>query len=52
MLATFVFDVSEQQARVVVTVAQLTAVRAEATADQVQTIGVFNVGGVLGREKL
>jgi len=44
MLATFVFDLSEQQARVVVAVAKLTAVRVKATADQVQAVGVFVAG--------
>jgi len=42
--ATFVFDLSEQQTRVVVAVAKLTAVRVEVTADQVQAIGVFVAG--------
>ncbi|GGK53582.1 hypothetical protein GCM10009103_54880 [Pseudomonas koreensis] len=41
MLAALVFDVSEQQTRVVVAVAQLAAVRIDTAADQVQVVGVF-----------
>ncbi|GFM69000.1 hypothetical protein PSCICJ_51180 [Pseudomonas cichorii] len=43
-LATFVLDFGEQQARVVVAVAQLAAIRVDAAADQVQVVGVFVTG--------
>ncbi|GGK49909.1 hypothetical protein GCM10009103_50390 [Pseudomonas koreensis] len=44
MLAALVFDVSEQQTRIVVAVAQLAAVRIDTAADQVQVVGVFVAG--------
>ena len=44
VLATFVFDLGQQQARVVVAIAQLAAVRIDPAADQVQAIGVFVAG--------
>jgi hypothetical protein len=44
MLATLVFDFSEQQARVVVAIAQLAAVGVDAAADEVQVVGVFVAG--------
>ena len=44
MLTTLVFDLAEQQARVVVAIAQLAAIRVDAAADPVQVIGVFEPG--------
>lgn len=44
MLAALVFDLGEQQARVVVTITQLAAVRVDAAADQMQVVGVFVAG--------
>src|SRR5207253_2599744 len=43
-LAGFVFDLAEQQARVVVAVAQLAAVGVDPAADQVQVVGVLVAG--------
>jgi hypothetical protein len=42
--AALVFDFSEQQAGVVVAVAQLAAVGVDAAADQMQVVGVFVAG--------
>jgi len=44
LLAALVFDIGQQQARVVVAITQLAAIRVDATADQVQVIGVFVAG--------
>ena len=41
LLAALVLDIGEQQARVVVAIAQLAAVRVDAAADQVQVVGIF-----------
>lgn len=43
--AGFVFDFSQQQPRRIVAILQFAAVGVEATADQVQVVGVFIAGG-------